>query len=145
MYIHLSWFIYLLKKLSTYDSWELTVHLPPSWAKGEVNLFGRFTKKTFPTPRKEKHEKHRHIQRKHRFVGGFQPLTRVFFGGSQDRSGWRFSSWSRTSGQRCSEGYSRERPETNHTDVGKAWVWGLFLGLCWGFLGYLDLGGGFLL
>lgn len=80
MYIHLSWFIYLLKKLPTYDSWELTVHLPPSWAKGEVNLFGRFTKKTFPTPRKEKHEKHRHIQRKHRFVGGFQPLTRGVFG-----------------------------------------------------------------
>ncbi len=165
-YIHLSWASFLLNKnLYNYDSCILTVQSSTvleedftSWStflKGEGD--------TILHPRARVNQRlgkgvvhvSRQIPPAQQFLGAH--VFRCSHGGvdkppkkwwisnrSQDCTGWRFSSWSRTSCQRCSKGYSRENPEktTRNTDVdrkGKACGWGL----CWvmlGFLGYLDWG-----
>ena len=126
---------------------------PPVFARGdiffltlpEVNLVGWFTNKT-TTPKQEKHEKHRNIQTKHQLLG----VPAVDSGGfwSPQRGGSPSSYLRIARAEDLVAGAGRvakgavkdtvgESPETNHTDVGKAWVWGWFLGLCWGFLGIL--------
>ena len=143
------------------------LHLPTPFFQGgdiffltlpEVNdLVGWFTKKNYHiTPPKGKTWEPPKYPNKAPSCWGFQPLTLGVFwfprrGGfnssyPEDCSGWRFSSWSWTSCQRCSEGYSRGKPRNKPQGCRKGM--GLmgddFWGWSWGFLGILIGVGGLL-
>lgn len=178
MYIHLSWFIYFSadsrepKKSISYRPFSKGFYIfPPVFFKGghifwhsrkSTYIVGWFTKKTTNPPKKGKNMRNTEISKQSTQLlgvpavdsGGFWSPSEGWISSSylQDCSGWRFSSWSWTSCQRCSEGYSRGKPRNkphgcrkgmgmmgmiSGVEVGVSWVsWLGWVG-CWFLAGWL--------